>query len=203
MKPRSGLLNPDDLMLSYTCERDTAVGSTCPNYEDTIQHWWISVDCYSRSDDDSDTHLDVGTARAVLVDLNTPTDPYIALDNLEADLGTIACALKGSDDAEPLLDAFTSHLIIIDRVAFAQEFRGQRLGPRIVATIVDRFSRGRTAAAALIAKPTNWHELRPDELAVAQAKIARAWESIGFVRLNDEVWWMDSTDYEPSQYFAS
>lgn len=203
MKPRSGPLDPDDLMLTYTCERDVVVGSTCPNYEDTIQQWWVSVDCYTSTDENSDAHVSVGVARAVLVDLDTPTDPYIALDNLEADLGTIAYGLRGSGDAEAVVDAFTSHLIIIDRVVLSPEFRGQRLGPRIVATIIDRFSRGRTAAAALIAQPTNWHGLRPDELTLAQAKIARAWESIGFLRLNDEVWWMDSTDYEPSQYFVA
>lgn len=66
MKPRSGPLVPDDLVLSFTCERDNAVGSTCPNYQDTIQHWWVSVDCYSHSDDDSDTQLDAGAARVVL-----------------------------------------------------------------------------------------------------------------------------------------
>lgn len=196
-------LNLNDIRIRYSSE-GILTGADEYNDENTVIPWWAELNFADYPEDGTaPTLTPIGSVRGFLVDLDSGVDPYEALDALEADLERIGSALFQDGGIVEQMDILPSHAIIIDRVRLDSEYRGQRLGPRAVATAVRLLGRGRIAVAALIAQPDGWHEMGRHTLSVARQKVRHAWQGIGFSPFDDEVLWLDATDYDGEDYFAS
>jgi GNAT superfamily N-acetyltransferase len=179
-----------DVEVSYS-SGGVLVGAPDDDCENTVSSWRMRLELVNYPEDDSQPeHTHIGSIRGFLVNLDSNDDPYEALDALEADLGIIEMS-----------EAWPSHVVIIGHVWIDPKYRGQRLGPRAVSTAVRNFTRGRSALSALIAQPDGWKDMEENLLQLTRQKVRSAWESIGFTPFNEEVLWLEATDYEGAEYF--
>lgn len=200
-RPRS-TVSPSDIQIRYSSEGVLA-GAHDGDYENTVTPWWAELSLADYPDNgDEPTVTSIGSIRGFLVDLDSDANAYETLDALEADLGAVGTALFQDDGIVDLTEIFPSHAIIIDRVWIDPEHRGQRLGPRAVAAAIRSFGRGRIAVAALIAQPDGWQKMTSRTLRDTRQKVRQAWEGIGFAPFDDEVLWLDATDYDGAGYFT-
>lgn len=195
-------VDPNDVQIRYS-SRGVLPGAEDGAFENTVTPWWAELNLVDHSDDhvEQPTVTSIGSIRGFLVDLDSDTSAYDALDELEADLEVVGAALFRDDGIIRRTEMLPSHVIIIDRVRIDPRYRGQRLGPRAVAAAIRFFGQGRIAVAALIAQPDGWHEMTSRTLRDSQQKIRRAWEGIGFLPFDGRVLWMDATDYDGERHF--
>ena len=192
----------NDIQIRYSSEGVLA-GAHDGDYENTVTPWWAELSLADYPNDgDEPTVTSIGSIRGFLVDLDSDTSAYEALDALEADLGAVGTALFQDDGIVERTEIFPSHAIIVDRVWIDPKYRGQRLGPRAVATAIRFLGRGRITVAALIAQPDGWHKMRSRALHDNRQKVRQAWEGIGFAPFDNEVLWLDATDYDGEDYFT-
>lgn len=190
-----------DVEVSYS-SGGVLVGAPDDDWENTVSSWRMRLELVNYPEDDSQPeHTHIGSIRGFLVNLDSNDDPYEALDALEADLEVIGSALFQDEGIIEMSEAWPSHVIIIGHVWIDPKYRGQRLGPRAVSTAVRNFTRGRSALAALIAQPDGWKDMEENLLQLTRQKVRSVWESIGFTPFNEEVLWLEATDYEGAEYF--
>jgi GNAT superfamily N-acetyltransferase len=181
-----------DVEVSYS-SGGVLVGAPDDDCENTVSSWRMRLELVNYPEDDSQPeHTHIGSIRGFLVNLDSNDDPYEALDALEADLEVIGSALFQDEGIIEMSEAWPSHVVIIGHVWIDPKYRGQRLGPRAVSTAVRNFTRGRSALSA---------HMEENLLQLTRQKVRSAWESIGFTPFNEEVLWLEATDYEGAEYF--
>ncbi len=135
--------------------------------------------------DDWETEPDVVTVATVdahVIDTFPQPSVFHALDPIDQEKATMRERIDDIIDDE-LLDPVT-RVILIDRLEVDERYRGQRLGPHLLTTLIDSVG-GLGDLVVLHAMPLQWRDLSTDELGEAKTK-ARAVYSMGFRTSGDD-----------------
>jgi predicted GNAT family acetyltransferase len=154
--------------------------------DDTHLERWTCVLRWSDPDEDSDSDdsQTIGTAVVCRVYAQDMDSAYELLDSDSAHLEAIGARIfhdaKNVRKRVPRVD-LDGNFLIVETVEIDEDFRGQGLGPGLVARALARLGRG-VSFAALIAYPNTAD--RPDpasaEFKPISAKIRGAWAGLGF-----------------------
>jgi GNAT superfamily N-acetyltransferase len=83
-----------------------------------------------------------------------------------------------------------SQLVIVEGVFVEPPYRGQRLGPRLLTTLVETVTgTGRETLIVLRAQPVPWEHLSEIEFRRSRKKVAASYESVGFAHFRDNIYW--------------
>jgi GNAT superfamily N-acetyltransferase len=152
---------------------------------------------YDDDEPDSEEHRVIARASAYTIDLERVSDVLEALDRIGEEVFEVAEeALSGSDifamleDSDPLGGEQVSQLVIVDNVFVEEPYRGQRIGPRLMTTLVDTVTGpGFFTLVLLRAQPVPWEHLSEIELRRARKKVAAAYEGVGFEHFRKDIYW--------------
>lgn len=132
----------------------------------------------------------VAQASGYTVDLDRVRSTFDALDPIDAELANIAEAIDGEDGILAAMDEMVSQVIVIEHLEVDERYRGQRLGPRLLATLIDTVASGAyDSLVVLRAMPLQWRDLSEIDLRRAKKKLAAAYTGIGFKPFRDDLYW--------------
>lgn len=151
-------------------------------------------------DDDGDPKRKViARATAYTVDLERLDDIVDAFDEMGGEAFEVVENVMSDTALFDALDAkdgssfareMVSQLVVVESVTVDAHYRGQRIGPRLLTTLVDTVAGpGDQTLIVLRAQPLQWQDLSEHELRRAQKKVGASYESIGFAHLRDGIYW--------------
>lgn len=148
-------------------------------------------------DDEEPTRQVIARASAYAIDLHRVGDVVEALDRVGGEAFEIAELILGGDNIFEMLDTRdplggepVSQLVIVEGVHVEEPYRGQRLGPRLLTTLVEAVTgTGTETVIVLRAQPVPWEHLSDIELQRSRKKIAAAYEGVGFARFRHNIYW--------------
>lgn len=151
-------------------------------------------------DDDDDRepeHRVIARASAYTIDLNRVGDVVDVFDQVGGEAFEIAESILGDDDIfewlearDPLGGEQVSQLVIVEGVFVEEPYRGQRLGPRLLTTLVEAVTgTGTEALIVLRAQPVPWEHLSEIELRRSRKKVAASYEGVGFAHFRQNIYW--------------
>jgi GNAT superfamily N-acetyltransferase len=159
----------------------------------------VSADAtlYTFDHDDEPERRVVACASAYTVDLDRVRDVVYAFDQVGGEAFEIAESILGDDDIfewldarEPLVGEQVSQLVIVEGVSVEEQYRGQRLGPRLLTTLVETVAgTGMETLIVLRAQPVPWEHLTEMELRRGRKKVAASYESVGFAHFRNNIYW--------------
>ncbi|MEV0445802.1 hypothetical protein AB0I84_12345 [Streptomyces spectabilis] len=160
----------------------------------------VAEDCPAQSVDD----ITVGSMTFFRVHLDRGRNAFAALEEESEDLAEIAQALLDpltgyyTDEVSELLEYSGSALLIMDRVALDEAWRGHGLGVSLACEAIFRLMPGcRAVACSPGVSDLSAHRLRNrSEWDRVTARIARGWEEIGFLSYRDNVYVLSPTSLE-------
>ena len=155
---------------------------------------------------DTDVRRDIAVAYGYLVDLDLVDNVAVEMDQVGGEAfdvienalfdRSIFDMLEQENDglgAEPVYQ-----MLLIESVTVEEPYRGQRLGPRLLSTLIDAVDgSGNSTLVLLQAMPTRPHDLTELEQRRVQKKIAASYEAIGFKRFKKNVYWYHSAYIGP------
>lgn len=154
------------------------------------------------SESDESERRTIARAEAYLVDLEQVTDLLDAMDQVGgAAFSIIEEALHGMSvfsavesvhegdglGAEPI-----HHLLVVEALFVEEPYRGQRLGPRLLATLMESVCRTMEFTLVLLSvEPYQEDDADLPELDVRRArkKIAASFEQVGFRQFRNDIYW--------------
>jgi hypothetical protein len=197
-----------DIMLRYHFEHP----ATAWEFDDTLEIWSVSISRY-HSDECLDC-LDEETCEVVtsgpsighmsFVRIRDFTgDPgWEAADSYSGDIEKVVAVctdpehvmtpgLHWSEAFEEAIEMPVGDLLIMDRVWIEPQWRGFGIGPLAASEVIRRLAGG-CCAVACVPAPTD-RDFGDDKAAYAkaQAKIAKAWEAVGFEPFTRGVYLLD------------
>lgn len=139
----------------------------------------------------------IATAIAYTVDLDRVGDVVDTFDTVGGEAFEIVKSILGEHDIiewldtrDPLGGEQVSQLVIVESVNVEEPYRGQRIGPRLLTTLVETVTG--TGVATLIvlrAQPVPWEHLSEIDLRRSRKKVAAAYESVGFAHFRNNIYW--------------
>lgn len=163
----------------------------------------ISADAWLHifdDDDDDDKEPErrvIARASAYTVDLGRVGDVVDVFDQVGGEAFEIAESILGDDDIfewldsrDPLVGEQVSQLVIVEGVFVEEPYRGQRLGPRLLTTLVETVTgTGTETLIVLRAQPVPWEHLSEVELRRSRKKVAESYEGVGFAHFRHNIYW--------------
>ncbi|MGA1827076.1 hypothetical protein [Microbacterium sp.] len=149
-------------------------------------------------DDDKETERRViARASAYTVDLDRVGDVVDVFDQVGGEAFEIAESILSDenifewlDARDPLVGEQVSQLVIVEGVFVEEPYRGQRLGPRLLTTLVETVTgTGTETLIVLRAQPVPWEHLSEIELRRSRKKVAASYESVGFAHFRHDIYW--------------
>lgn len=152
---------------------------------------------FDEDDDGKPERRVIARASAYTIDLARVGDVVDAFDQVGGEAFEIAELILGSDNildmldaSDPLVGEQVSQLVIVEHVSVEEPYRGQRLGPRLLTTLVETVTgTGTETLIVLRAQPVPWEHLSEIELRRSRKKIATSYESVGFAHFHDNIYW--------------
>ncbi|MEV5979608.1 hypothetical protein [Streptomyces sp. NPDC052114] len=186
---------------------------------DTLEEWRVEILHRSREHDDSHCPMAPGACDAedcpactvsesaagsmtfFRVHLDRGRNAYAAMEEASEDLYEIAQVLLDpgtgyyTDEVGELLECSGSALLVMDRVALREEWRGRGLGVILAAEVIFRLMPGcRAVACAPGVSDLGATRLRNEaEWDRVTGKIAKGWERLGFLHHRDNVFVLSPT----------
>lgn len=153
-------------------------------------------------DDDDDGEPEqrvIARAAAYAIDLAQVGDLIDTFDRVGGEaFDIVESILQGQtifdwlSDRDPLGGGgeLISQLVIVESVVVDERYRGQRLGPRLLTTLVETVSgTGSETLIVLRATPVPWEQLSDIELRRSRNKVAASYESVGFEHFRHNIYW--------------
>ncbi|WP_311245350.1 MULTISPECIES: hypothetical protein [unclassified Microbacterium] len=140
----------------------------------------------------------IAGASAYVVALDRTDDPVDALDHLDQEIFSVVEEIYRPSDSlfdmleqkDEFLGSLVTQLVLVDNVTVEEAYRGQRLGPRLLTTLIDVVDgTGHSTLIVLRAQPLQWSELSELKLRRARKKVAASYEAVGFAHFRDNVYW--------------
>lgn len=139
----------------------------------------------------------IARATAYTVDLDRVGDVVDVFDQVGGEAFEITESILGDenvfewlDSRDPLVGEQVSQLVIVEGVFVEPPYRGQRLGPRLLTTLVETVTgTGRETLIVLRAQPVPWEHLSEIEFRRSRKKVAASYESVGFAHFRDNIYW--------------
>ena len=140
--------------------------------------------------DDEPKKRTIGRASALTVDMNRTPSAFESLDHLAA--GTSLLARMADDlieqfEEDPTM-VHTSQLVCVEDVRVSEAYRGQRIGPRLVASLVEAVSGGGTNTLVVL-DIDRWIETTELEERRWVKKMKPVLESMGFEHYERAGYW--------------
>lgn len=201
---RSSAVDLDDVECKVTVTRAPfGSASGAPNLTEQAGLWKVTAKAILHDvdlDEDTVDEVVIARAKAYVVDLVQVSDPLGLLDEIGSDAfhltediwraPNIIDALTLSGE----LEALTDRVILVESVLVEERYRGQRIGPRLLATLEDTLAGAGEGGTLVVlqAKPLQWESLSAAELDRARKKVVASYESIGFKLFRGDVYWRHS-----------
>lgn len=134
----------------------------------------------------------VATVEAHVIDTFRHPSVFRALDPIDQEKASMGERID--DIIDDLYDP-VERVILIDRLEVDERYRGQRLGPHLLTTLIDSVG-GRGDLVVLHAMPLQWRDLSPEELDDAKVKVRAVYESMGFSTSGDDIFWHHTAQRE-------
>lgn len=149
-------------------------------------------------DTEDEDELVIARASAYTVDLDRAGNVLEALDRIGEEVFSVAEEVLSGDDIFDMLGrrddlgagGQVDQLVIVEDVVVDEAYRGQRLGPRLLTTLIDTVTGpGFFTLIVLRAQPFQWEELSDFGLRSARKKIAASYEGVGFAHFRNGIYW--------------
>ena len=86
-------------------------------------------------------------------------------------------------------------VIVVEYLSVLEQYRGQKLGPRFLASLIDSISgEGMASVVVLHAQPLQWESLTLVELRKAQRKVAKVYTGMGFTHHREGIYYLHTGD---------
>jgi GNAT superfamily N-acetyltransferase len=180
-----------ELVFTYALEESVSLARPAPYRH--LERWTVTV-AAGGTDHDEDAPT-IGDAHVVIVNLEAGRD---VRDFADITAGAWRDIHEGDIDgslsqdhprAEPDGASTATHLLVLERVWVAPEYRGNGLGPIIAAAVIDRLRRGCRLAACFPAPFEG--DRRPEDREREIEALERIWAKVGFRPWRDGVWMLD------------
>lgn len=139
----------------------------------------------------------IAHASAYTVDLDRVGDVVDVFDQVGGEAFEITESILGDknifewlESRDPLVGEQVSQLVIVEGVFVEEPYRGQRLGPRLLTTLVETVTgTGAESLIVLRAQLVPWEHLSEIELRRSRKKVAASYEGVGFAHFRDNIYW--------------
>lgn len=169
----------------------------------------VTLHQYDDDDPDIGSEKVIARATAYAIDIDSDSDSFDDIIEIFDEMGDEVFAvaeeaLSGRtifDHLESISEfgpGWTSQLVIIESVEVDEQYRGQKIGPRLLTTLTEAVTGpGSQSLILLRAYPLHADDLSPLEIRHARNKISAVYSGIGYASFRENVYWRHTARIGP------